>query len=290
MQTSNSSFELQVLVEGRPIREYGHQGRTYIEGRKSNKFTLKFKNNTPNRILAIPSVDGICACDGQPATSESKGYVVPGYSSVEIKGWRKSLEDSADFVFTDKSGAYAAHVAGDQNTGVLAVRVISEKLPPQPTFVWPKVEEHHHHHHHYPAPVWPRRPFSPWYDYPDIICGDGITFRSTSAAPNNLESGTRYASALSGQMMCCANNMATSSLAAAEDAPEFKLATGWGDLKKDVVTEVAFERGNELATLCVYYSDEASLRAIGLSLSKDPVISRPVPQAFSGFCVPPKRS
>jgi hypothetical protein len=34
------------MVADRPVREWGHQGRTYIEGRKGSKFTLRIRNNT----------------------------------------------------------------------------------------------------------------------------------------------------------------------------------------------------------------------------------------------------
>ena len=143
-----NSFELSVAVPSHggftKIKEYGLDGRTFIEGREGKPFSILFKNNTPQRVLAVPSVDGISALDGNPATEQSRGYIVAGYSSIEIKGWRTSLENVAQFVFEKKSGSYAAkgEVANDSSCGVIAVKVFDEfRRPPVKTVV----QQHHHH-------------------------------------------------------------------------------------------------------------------------------------------------
>ena len=172
------------MVADRPVREWGHQGRTYIEGRKGSKFTLRFRNNTAQRVLAVPSIDGLCALDGQPATGASKGYIIAAYSSAEIKGWKMNLRETADFVFTDReTTSYAAQTHGAQNGGIIAVKVFAEKyVPPVVTQVvhtWsetPVVREIHHHH---PDPRW-----HPWPS--TIYCsttGGGSLINSLACGP-----------------------------------------------------------------------------------------------------------
>jgi hypothetical protein len=51
------SFDLEVLVHGKPVREFPHQGLVWAEGRKSSEFVLHIRNNTSCRALAIPTVD-----------------------------------------------------------------------------------------------------------------------------------------------------------------------------------------------------------------------------------------
>ena len=55
------------------------------------------------------------------------------WGSVEITGWRKSLERTAAFYFTDLGDSYAARTGRPQNVGVIGVAVFQEKAPP---IVW----------------------------------------------------------------------------------------------------------------------------------------------------------
>lgn len=297
------SLELQVLVNDRPVREYGHQGRTYVAGHKGSRFTLKLRNNTAQRVLAVPSIDGICACDGQPATGASKGYIIPAYSSVEIKGWKQSLRETADFIFTDRSTtSYAAQTHGAQNCGVIAVKVIAEKFvpppPPPPVIIR---EEHHHHHDHYPWPYW--RPW-PTIMYSSCstgnitsqgLAGDTLKCASNAGASytcsvGNLMSSPGVSTREADQSSQAVNAMFSAANSLSDATPDFTLGTGYGQVREDVVSEATFERGLELATFEIYYSDEASLTAVGVPLNKAAQISKPVPQAFGGFCRPPSVS
>lgn len=245
------SFELQVVVNDRPVREYGHQGRTYIEGKKSSRFTLKFRNNTPQRVLAVPSLDGLSAIDGQPATGASKGYIIPAYSAGEIKGWKTNLRETADFTFTDRSTtSYAAQTQGAQNCGVIAVKVFAEKPAPPPPVKHTIVEEHHHHHDHYP---W-------WRPWPTIMWGSGPTYGSSaggslmcSSGPEKCSTGNVGSQAL----YSCDLSNKSSSLSASSlnippelekalrsagqlaETPDFNLGVGFGQVREDIVSELS---------------------------------------------------
>jgi hypothetical protein len=277
--TSNQ-FELQVLVGGHSIREYGHQGKTYVEGRRGQNFTLKFRNNTCNRVLIVPSVDGICTVDGKPATVQSRGYVVAGYSTTEIKGWKTSLEDTAEFLFTDKGRGYAGQVTSDVNSGAIGILVLAEKIKPMSFYFQPPPEHHHHYHyHHYhppvyiqPAPIWPV-----WPGYPIITCSAGEPRYGTSAGSSSVS-----------VMMC---NTAVDNASGAVNGiemPDFNLGTGFGKQIVDRVSEVEFERDGQLALMEIFYSDEPGLLKAGVQLKKETVVSKPFPQSFGGFCSTPK--
>jgi len=116
--------------------------------------------------------------------------------------------------------------------------------------------------------------------------GSGPTFSCLRSASNTSASASAdYSAALEGSP-CCAG----AAPAAPAETPDFKLGTGYGQVREDVVSEASFERGLELATFEIYYSDEASLTAAGVVMDKSAQISKPVPQAFGGFCRPPSVS
>lgn len=251
MQQKN--FEMAVLVSGHPVREFGHQGRTFVEGRKGSSFTIRFRNNTSSRVLAVPSVDGHSVIDGDPATPKSRGYIVEAYSTLEVRGWRMSLTQSADFVFSERSKSYAAQTGGDANVGLIAIKVFGQEP-----------------------------------SYGGLIFAQSIgslTGGTGSPPPGVLGSLTGDPLPSDAVYTCSMGDALSSDVASA--APAFNLGVGWGKEKEDVTSEAYFSRGAELATLEIYYDDAAGLSAYGVQLSKEPAVSRPFPVGFSGFCKRP---
>lgn len=301
MQQNN--YELSVCVGGRPLREYGHKGLTYVEGRQGHLYTIRFRNNTAARVLAVVSIDCLDVVDGKPATNESRGYVVPGYQSFSVKGWRTSKKKVNTFIFGTKSRANSTQSqdGDDTNCGIVAVKVFSEHydlnaelnsiLRRQPIVV--------HEHHHHPAPHY----WNPWQ--PSIIYGGiGVAGGSSGIVYGcNIQSGTLQSGMgspmLSGTIKSTSAGMPTINNSCnfisetppkkeVQDIPNFNLGTGWGGSLEDEVEEVKFKRGSELATLEIYYSDEPGLRAAGIEVDKKPAVSKPtLPKAFHGFCTPP---
>lgn len=156
-------FELEVLVNDKPVTEYSHKGMTFLEGRRGSEFKLRFHNKTNKRVLVVPSIDGVSTLNGQAATVDSPGFAVNAYKTIDIKGWTVNNETGAAFVFFDKEGntqkIYAQSATGSvKNAGVIGVLVFAEKEEPK---VETKVV--HHHHNHYPTyyppyvrPYWER--------------------------------------------------------------------------------------------------------------------------------------
>lgn len=136
-------FELSVLVNGKPIREYFHNGRFFVEAKNKTEYSLKLKNHSHKKILAIVSVDGIEVLQGKKAADTSSGYVVNPFSSLNIAGYRIDDNNVATFKFTsgEETGdapSYASLVENNfdevkayanpsQNNGVIGVRIWEEK-------------------------------------------------------------------------------------------------------------------------------------------------------------------
>lgn len=121
---------------GQWLREYPHRGDTWVAGTPGNRYGVRLRNTTGERVLVVLSVDGINAVTGETATPAQAGYVLGPWESAEIAGWRKSLDDIAQFVFTDLGDSYAARTGRPRNVGVIGVAVFQESRPryyPAPT-------------------------------------------------------------------------------------------------------------------------------------------------------------
>src|SRR4029078_365485 len=50
IQKPQPSFEMDVLVNGRPLAEYYARGRTYIEAIQGAEYELRVRNSSPDRV------------------------------------------------------------------------------------------------------------------------------------------------------------------------------------------------------------------------------------------------
>lgn len=144
MTTACSPLSARPLIEvsvidrdtGEWLREYPHRGDTWVAGTPGNRYSVRLTNTTGERVLVVLSVDGVNAVSGQTANPSQAGYVLEPWESTEIAGWRKSLDDIAQFVFTDLGDSYASRTGRPRNVGVIGVAVFQESPP-----------------RHYPAPA-----------------------------------------------------------------------------------------------------------------------------------------
>ena len=115
------------LDTGTVLRVYRDGGKFYVAGTPGHRYALELDNRTPGRVLAVVSVDGVNAVTGQTASPSQTGYVLDPWQSTEIAGWRKSMDDIAQFVFTDLPDSYAARTGRPRDVGVVGVAVFREK-------------------------------------------------------------------------------------------------------------------------------------------------------------------
>ena len=112
---------------GQVLPEYRHRGQDWIAGVPGHRYSVRLTNTTGERVLVVLSVDGVNAVTGQTASPSQGGYVLEPWESAEIAGWRKSLDDIAQFVFTDLPDSYAARTGRPANVGVVGVAVFRER-------------------------------------------------------------------------------------------------------------------------------------------------------------------
>lgn len=249
----NSSIESRILVYEKsgnslkPIKIYmDSAGRKWIESRPGTKFVIEIKNNDYNTYLAVVSVDGLNVLDASKAELKPhNGYVLYAKNSMKINGWRTSLSDVREFVFTaDKTESYTHKLGADEsNTGVIGLAFFKEKPN-----VWCGYSS--------TATTWP--PINPW---------TSTTIRSMS-----------YSDSSSAVFNCSASIPSHSN-----SAPLTTMSTAQGDSVQDKVVEVEKEF-EEIASFVdtIYYDSKENLVSRGII--REEVEKLPQPFANTGFC------
>ena len=122
---------LQVKVidtdQGQALSPIAWRGRDYLAGEPGHRFSVSLRNLTGERVLAVLSVDGVNAISGQTASTSQAGYVLEPWQQVEVRGWRKSYADIAEFYFTELPDSYAARTGRPDNVGVIGVAAFRER-------------------------------------------------------------------------------------------------------------------------------------------------------------------
>ncbi|HEU4517522.1 MAG TPA: hypothetical protein VFR77_09485, partial [Steroidobacteraceae bacterium] len=114
-------IEIRDRKSGRVLPVYWHEGERYVAGEPGREYEIRVRNRDGCRILAVTSVDGINVITGRTASPTQSGYVVDPWGSVEIDGWRKSLDEVAAFYFTAVPDSYAARTGRPDDVGVIGV-------------------------------------------------------------------------------------------------------------------------------------------------------------------------
>ena len=123
--------DVQVIdrATGEVLPQYRRHGKVYIVGTPGNRYSVNVRNKSNGRIMSIVSVDGVNAISGETADTLQQGYVLAPWSTAEIAGWRKNLNEVAAFYFTSLSNSYAGRTGRPENVGVIGVAIYEEDLP-----------------------------------------------------------------------------------------------------------------------------------------------------------------
>jgi hypothetical protein len=245
-----TSIEVFDRFDATTLPVYEHDGQRFIVGTPGHEYTVRIRNLTGERVLAVTSVDGVNVVTGETASPDQSGYVIDPYGSVEINGWRKSLARTAAFYFTDLGDSYAARTGRPGNVGVIGVAVYRER--PQ------RVLE-----------LAPREKIAP-ADAAGAAGSNAQAPQSAASPPPMREDGRDQP----------ADARRSESLARAAPLP---LGTGHGRSETSHATQVAFERASTspAQTLAVRYDRRETLAAMGV-LPDAPRYARRTPQPFPG--------
>lgn len=235
---------------GAELPVHWHDGRAYVVGRPGNEYQVVVRNRRGEDVLAVVSVDGLNVMDGKEASPSQSGYVLSPWERLDVRGWRKSLDEIAAFYFTSLGDSYAGRTGRPQNVGVIGVALFNRKPV------------------HYEAPrLAPQS--SPGYDAPAAPRAE-----SSSSADLSARRHVPPAQTITG--------VATAPPPAPASAP---LGTGHGKRETSRVRWVDFERASNtpVETITIHYDSYRNLVALGVLAPRyaERRAPNPFPNAFT---------
>ena len=244
---------------------FSKDGRNYIVGAPGHEYAVRIRNCTGGRVLVVTSVDGVNVVSGETASPAQSGYVLEPWGSVEIVGWRKSMDRTAAFYFTDLGDSYAARTGRPRNVGVIGVAVFPEK-PQRIAWRGDKLMRD-------------QAPFES-----DASGATGATAKSEARA--EAQSAAPAASPPAQSMHERAATDELASEAKKENSARLlgKLGTGHGRNEDSRVSLVNFERAstNPADTVTVQYDRRENLVAMGVLPEPRPYYAQREPNPFPG--------
>lgn len=244
--------EVEVIdrVTGETLPQYRHQGRRYVVGQPGHAYEIAVRSRSGERLLAVMSVDGVNVLSGETAATPQGGYVFAPWERDSIRGWRKNLDEVAQFHFTALPDSYAARTERPNDVGVIGVALFREARPLPPPCCSP-------------------------YEG-DNLSQEGKAGGMSEREPQ-AESGASADSA----------SPAAPSAQAKRRAVEPGLGTGHGQREYSQVSTTHFERASDRPdeVISIYYDSRAKLVAMGV-VREPRQYSRRRPQPFPGGFVP----
>ena len=113
---------------GRFLTGFEAASKNYVVGAANQRYTIVIQNNVPARLEVVVSVDGLDVLDGKAGSFSKRGYLIDPNSSVEIDGFRQSMDAVAAFRFGSVRDSYAQKKTGDaRNVGVIGIALFNEQ-------------------------------------------------------------------------------------------------------------------------------------------------------------------
>jgi hypothetical protein len=228
--------DLWVTSEGEVLPVYEVDGRRWLLGEQGRSYAIWVANRTGARIEAVVSVDGRDSVSGRRADfRRDRGYVLEPGEELRIDGFRRSLDEVAEFEFAPPGEAYAERMGDGSSIGVIGLAVFDED------------EDR-------PAPL----PIAGGGDDRDRYRGEGREYGpATQAAPSP------------GKADAAGMNAAESELAADEPG----LGTKYGRDRGSAAEIVPFRRKDgeqPLEVVALYYDDRRGLERRGVIFPDPP--------------------
>ena len=234
MKKLNSSIGVDILVNGKPLQTFKHDGKIFIEGRNGSEYEILISNNSYKRILVIPSVDGLNCLNSEEADSQNGvGYVLEKFQNFHLKGFRINNEKVASFLFSKKDKSYANKIGADiKNCGVIGISAFFEYQETQPKTII--IKEYIHYN------SWPNCPPAVLYYHKPTsdVCCQSVNF--SNSLQNSLEN--------------------------VQDS--FSLGTEFGKAKVSKVIDVEFKKGEYAGQTQIFYATRELLLNMGVPLER----------------------
>lgn len=103
-------------------------GKKFLVGEAGSRYSIVIQSHVPARMELVVSVDGLDVMDGKDASFAKRGYLIDPNSTIEIDGFRQSMESVAAFRFGSVADSYSNQKHGStRNVGVIGVAAFNER-------------------------------------------------------------------------------------------------------------------------------------------------------------------
>ena len=120
-------FGMEILVDGRAVREFSDSGRTYIEATAGTEFAVRLSNRTGGRVAVALAGDGLNSIDaGHTSAREARKWILGPWETIVIEGWQTSGSTARRFYFTSEEDSYGAWLGREENLGVISAAFFRE--------------------------------------------------------------------------------------------------------------------------------------------------------------------
>jgi len=123
-----------VAANGTPLRQFAvgdhdSASRSYLEAERGQRYRIRLRNTTAERIGVVVAVDGRNIISGARSelTANEPMYVLGPWESADYSGWRTDLESVNEFYFTDWADSYSEAFGDRSARGVIAVAAYREQ-------------------------------------------------------------------------------------------------------------------------------------------------------------------
>jgi len=247
---------------GASLPVHYHRGEYWVAGQPGARYAISVRNRLGERLLAVPSVDGVNVLSGETAAWDQTGYVFYAHQPYQITGWRKSSSEVAAFEFSSVADSYAGRTGRPLHVGVIGVALFRERLP-EPVALAPT-----------PAP----------FERREQGADASGALRHAPPAPSAPAPAARSGAAESQSAPSAADSLARAPSFAPQGlpAPAAKLGTAHGARETSVVSHTSFARlqaqPNEV--IRIRYDSRDNLVAAGVIREPVAYPRQPSPNAF----------
>jgi len=122
-----ATMSLKDTDTGRFLTGFEAASKDYVVGMEGQRYTIVVESHVPSRLEVVVSVDGLDVLDGKNASLTKRGYIIEPNQTIEIDGFRQSMDEVAAFKFGSVRNSYAELKHGDtRNVGVIGIALFNE--------------------------------------------------------------------------------------------------------------------------------------------------------------------
>lgn len=123
-----NNFNVEILVNGRPLAEYYARGKSYVEAIEGAEYEVRVRNPSPYRVAVALSVDGLNTIDARRTSAwNASKWVIEPYGTISVGGWQMSSQRARRFYFTSERDSYGAKLGQTSNLGVISAVFFRER-------------------------------------------------------------------------------------------------------------------------------------------------------------------